>query len=96
MFAYKELFIENIGAPPAIDGIEYALYFREEDPMPVRCPIPRLSPPQLEHMDKQISELLKNYMIQFFYLDWATRPVFAKKKDGGLRLATDYRMDVKT
>jgi hypothetical protein len=91
LFAYRELFIKNTGAPPAIDGIEYALYFRENDPMPVRCPIPRLSPLQLEHMDKQISELLKNYMIQFSDSDWATRPVFAKKKDGGLRLAIDYR-----
>ena len=42
-------------------------------------------------MDKQITELLKNYKIQFSDSDWATKPVFAKKKDGGLRLAIDHR-----
>ena len=91
LFAYRELFIKNTSAPPAIDGIEYALYFRENDPIPVRRPIPRLSPKQLEHMEKQTADLLKNYLIQFSDSDWATNPVFAKKKDGTLRFAIDYR-----
>ena len=91
LFAYRELFIEDTSAPPAIDGIEFALYFRENDPMPVRRPMPRLSPLQLEEMDKQVTNLLKNYLIQFSDSDWATGPVFAKKKGGALRMAIDYR-----
>ena len=39
LFAYRELFTTNTDAPPAIEGIEYALYFRENDPIPVRRPI---------------------------------------------------------
>ena len=50
LFSHRELFIKNTSAPPASDGIEYTLYFRENDPIPVRRPIPRLSPKQLEHM----------------------------------------------
>ena len=91
LFAYRELFITNTSAPPAIEGIEYALCFRENDPIPVRRPIPRLSPLQLESMDKQTADLLRNYMIQFSDSDWATCPVFTKKKDGGMRMAIDYR-----
>jgi hypothetical protein len=91
LYAYQELFIDNSKAPPAINGIEYALYFRKEDPIPVRMPIPRLAPDQMAHMEKDTLQMLTNHMIQFSDSEWATRPVFAKKKDGTWRYAIDYR-----
>ena len=91
LFVYKEMFIENTKAPPAIDGIEYALYFRYNDPIPVRRRVPRLSPMQMAHMEKETVEMLRNHTIEFSDSDWATAPVFAKKKDGTLRCAIDYR-----
>jgi transposase InsO family protein len=91
LYAYKELFEHNPSAPPPIDGIEYALYFRTDDPIPVRMRIPRLSPAQLEHMGKDTKTMLKNTIIQFSDSEWATRPVFARKKDGTWRYAIDYR-----
>ena len=97
LYGYQELFISNPKAPPPIDGIEYALYFRNNDPIPVRMKVPRLSPAQMEHMEKETMEMLRNYIIQFSDSEWATRPVFAKKKDnadgtpGGWRFAIDFR-----
>ena len=91
LYAYKELFEHNPSAPPPIDGIEYAFYFRTDDPIPVRMRIPRLSPAQLEHMGKDTKTMLKNTIIQFSDSEWATRPVFARKKDGTWRYAIDYR-----
>ena len=41
--------------------------------------VPRLSPAQMEHMEKETMEMLRNYIIQFSDSEWATRPVFAKK-----------------
>ena len=80
LFVYKEMFIENTKAPPAIDGIEYALYFRYNDPIPVRRRVPRLSPIQMAHMEKETAEMLRNHIIEFSDSDWATAPVFAKKR----------------
>ena len=65
LYGYQELFISNPKAPPPIDGIEYALYFRNNDPIPVRMKVPRLSPAQIEHMEKETMEMLRNYIIQF-------------------------------
>ena len=65
LYGYQELFISNPKAPPPIDGIEYALYFRNNDPIPVRMKVPRLSPAQMEHMEKETMEMLRNYIIQF-------------------------------
>jgi hypothetical protein len=91
MYAYKEVFLHNTSAPPVIDGIEYALYFRHDDPMPIRMKTPRISPGMIEHMEKDTAQMLRNHIIQFSDSEWATKPVFARKKDGTLRYAIDYR-----
>ena len=67
------------------------LYFRHEDPMPVRRKQPRLSPEQMEFMDKDTQTMLKHHIIEFSDSEWATAPVFARKKDGQLRYCCDYR-----
>jgi hypothetical protein len=90
LYAYKEIFAENPKAPPLIDGIEHALYFRHNDPVPVRKKIPRLSAEQIEVMEKETKQMLKNHIIQFSDSEWATVPVFVRKKDGGWRYAISY------
>ncbi len=45
----------------------------------------------MAHMEKDTLQMLTNHMIQFSDSEWATRPVFAKKKDGTWRYAIDYR-----
>ena len=42
-------------------------------------------------MDKELTGMLANHIIQHSDSEWATLPVFAKKKDGTLRTAIDYR-----
>ena len=90
-YAYKDIFADNPKAPALIHGIEHALYFQHEDPMPVRRKQPRLSPEQMEFMDKDTQTMLKNHIIEFSESEWATAPVFARKKDGQLRYCCDYR-----
>ena len=90
-FAFNDIFSANPKAPPEIKGIEHALYFKTNNPKPHRRPIPRLSMPELEHMNKELTSMLANHIIQHSDSEWATLPVFAKKKDGTLRTAIDYR-----
>lgn len=90
-FAFKDLFDANPKAPPEIKGIEHALYFKSNNPKPHRRPIPRLSRQELDHMNKELTSMLANHIIQHSDSEWATLPVFAKKKDGTLRTAIDYR-----
>jgi hypothetical protein len=80
MYAYRDMFTLTPKAPPLIEGIEHALYFRYEDPFPVRRKIPKLSQEQMIHMDKDTKQLLRDHIIQFSDTEWATVPVFAKKK----------------
>ena len=42
-------------------------------------------------MNKELTSMLANHIIQHSDSEWATLPVFAKKKDGTLRTAIDYR-----
>ena len=42
-------------------------------------------------MDTELSAMLANHIIEYSDSEWATLPVFAKKKDGTLRTAIDYR-----
>lgn len=90
-FAFRELFLDNPKAPPEIEGIEHALYFKPGDHKPHRRALPQLSRPELEHMSKDLAVMLANHIVQYSASEWATLPVFAKKKDGTLRFAIDYR-----
>ena len=90
-FAFKDVFSINPKAPPEAKGIEHALYFKHNDPKPHRRPIPQLSRKEMDCMDKELSAMLANHIIQYSDSEWATLPVFAKKKDNTLRIAIDYR-----
>ena len=90
-FAFRELFLDNPKAPPKIEGIEHALYFKPGGHKPHRRQLPQLSRPELEHMSKDLAKMLANHIVQYSASEWATLPVFAKKKDGTLRFAIDYR-----
>ena len=42
-------------------------------------------------MELETDTMLRNGIIRFSSSDWAAVPVFAKKKDGGIRYAIDLR-----
>ena len=90
-FVFKDIFSINPKAPPEIKGIEHALYFKTNNPKPHRRPLPKLSLKELQHMDTELTCMLSNHIIEHSDSEWATLPVFAKKKDGTLRTAIDYR-----
>ena len=91
LYALRDVFAENPKAPPVINGIEFALHFKEDNPRPMCRKLPRLSIKEKEHMSKDALQMLINDVIEFSDSDWATVPVFAKKADGSLRFAIDYR-----
>ena len=97
LYAYRDMFTLTPKAPPLIEGIEHALYFRYDDPFPVRRKIPKLSQEQMTHMSKDTKQLLRDHIIQFSDSEWATVPVFAKKKADpvtgvqSLRFCLDFR-----
>ena len=91
LYALRDVFAENPKAPPMIDGVEFALHFKDANPRPMCRKLPRLSIREKEHMSKDALQMLINEIIEFSDSDWATVPVFAKKSDGSLRFAIDYR-----
>jgi hypothetical protein len=51
----------------------------------------RLSRPELEVLKKELSKLIEAGFIRPSRSPWAAPVLFAKKKDGGLRMCVDYR-----
>ena len=94
LFALKEVFADNPKAPPMIEGVEFALHFKHSNPKPLCRKIPKLTVEQKEEYSKQALSMLVNGIIEFSDSDWATVPVFAPKKDGGIRTALDYRISI--
>ena len=96
LFALKDIFAENPKAPPLVKGVQHALYFKDQDPVPLSRKLPKLSPQQKEVFSKETMAMLINGIIEFSTSEWATVPVFAPKKDAeggwtGIRTAIDYR-----
>jgi len=54
-------------------------------------PMRRYSPAEIEEMTKQVKNLLEHGLIQKSTSPFGANILFAKKKDGGLRMCTDYR-----
>jgi hypothetical protein len=90
-YVFQKLFSLNPKAPPPVKGVEFRLIFKTNDPIPWCQPVPRLSPSELSHMDKDTRMMLANDIIEYSDSEWATAPVFAKKKDGTLRYAINYK-----
>ena len=59
---------------------------------PVGRPVYRLSQPQLLELQKQLAKLLDAGLISPSSSPYAAPILFAPKKDGGLRMCTDYRL----
>ena len=51
----------------------------------------RMAPPELEELKKQLEELLAKKLIRPSVSPWGAPILFVKKKDGSLRMCTDYR-----
>ena len=65
LYALRDSFAENPRAPPVINGIEFALHFKEDNPRPMCRKLPRLSIKEKEHMSKDALQMLINDVIEF-------------------------------
>lgn len=61
------------------------------DAVPAHAPAYRLSPKENDEIKRQITELLEAGLIRPSTSPWGAPVLFAKKKDGGLRMCIDYR-----
>ena len=58
---------------------------------PVREPLRRQPPPYLQFIDEEVEKMLTAKVIEPAHSDWASNVCLAKRKDGRLRFAIDFR-----
>jgi len=61
------------------------------DSRPIRQPLRRYPPSHREAIDKQVSDMLRQGIVEPANSAWASNVVLAKKKYGALRCCIDYR-----
>ena len=88
---FSSVFPEDMpaGLPPD-RGISHAIPMQTDSVPPAQKPY-RLSKPQREEMEKQITSLLAKGWIRPSSSPYGSPILFAKKKDGGMRMCVDYR-----
>ena len=88
---YREVFPEKLprSLPPPRE-IEMKIELTQ-DAKPKMGQLYKLLVAELAEMKKQIDELLEHGFIRPCISPWGSPVLFAKKKDGGLRMCIDYR-----
>ena len=91
LFRKHQALLDDTGelAFPKQDEVQHTI---EEIPgsRPVGRPVYRLSQPQMVELQKQLAKLLDAGLISPSSSPYAAPILFAPKKDGGLRMCTDY------
>lgn len=78
------------GDPPSRVRVDHEILLTDETKKPV-LPIIRLSPAELEDLRKQLTYLIEQGWIQPSQSPYGAPVLFARKKDGKLRMCIDYR-----
>lgn len=86
---FASVFVAELPGLPPIRDIEQSI--ETNSSQPISRSSYRMSPKELKELKSQIDELLKQGFIRPSSSPWASPVLFAKKKDGQLRLCTDYR-----
>ena len=87
---YEDVFTEPKGLPPQRPW-DLRINFKEGYTLPKTPPIYRLTEPENKELNKWIDEQLHKGYISKSTSKLASPVFFVGKKDGGLRLCTDYR-----
>lgn len=87
--SFQSVFPSELPGIPPRRVIEHSIETISNTPI-AKCTY-RMSPKELNELKTQIDDLLKNGFIQVSSSPWAAPVLFARKKDGTLRLCTDYR-----
>lgn len=86
---YRDIFPDELPGLPPVRSIEHVIETANENPIAKSSY--RMSPKELSELKTQLDELLRLGFIQPSSSPWASPVLFARKKDGQLRLCTDYR-----
>ncbi|KAG0741236.1 hypothetical protein G6F22_005145 [Rhizopus arrhizus] len=87
---FKDVFCEGSlpGLPP-MRTVEHVIDTGEAKP--VNRPPFKMSPRELDELQRQLKELLSAGFIRPSYSPWGAPVLFVRKKDGSLRMCIDYR-----
>lgn len=89
--AVVRLFEAPTDLPPSRKGFDHRIDIEPtEEHAPYRNPF-RLSPAETTELEKQLGELLDKGYIEPSISPYGAPVLFARKKDGSLRLCVDYR-----
>lgn len=86
---FQGVFTNNY--PPLPPAREDTMSIDTGNSQPIYRGAYRMSPLELESLRKQLEELIKIGYVEPSSSPWASPVLFAKKKDGSLRLCVDYR-----
>ncbi|KAL1914349.1 uncharacterized protein VTP21DRAFT_8988 [Calcarisporiella thermophila] len=88
---FKDVFPESLpaGLPPQ-RAVDHRIELIPGTEPPARAPY-RMSQPELQELKRQIDELLEKEFIKPSTSPYGAPVIFAPKRDGTLRLCTDYR-----
>ena len=87
---YVDVFPEELPGLPPHREVEFTIDI-VQGTAPIALPMYRMAPAELAEMEVQIADLLRLGFIRRSKSPWAAPALFAKKKDGTLRLCIDYR-----
>src|SRR3954464_7669158 len=86
---FPDVFSEELPGMPPVREVDFTIDLLPGT-TPIFTPPYRMASAELEELDKQIKELLRLGFIRPSRSPWASSTLFAKKKDGMLRLYIDY------
>ncbi|KAA0057668.1 pol protein [Cucumis melo var. makuwa] len=87
---YPDVFPEELPGLPPHREVEFAIEL-EPGTVPISRAPYRMAPAELKELKVQLQELLDKGFIRPSVSPWGAPVLFAKKKDGSMRLCIDYR-----
>lgn len=88
---YQDVFRDKL--PPELPPLRNVEHVIETgDASPVRRPPFKMSPLELDELQRQLKDLLDKGLIQASSSPWGAPVLFVRKKGGALRMCIDYRM----
>ena len=87
---YEDVFPKDLPGLPPVREIDFEIHLRPGAEPISKAPY-RKAPLELQELKKQLQELLDLGFIQLSMSPWGAPVLFAKKKDGSLRMCIDYR-----
>lgn len=87
---YKDVFKDKLPSElPPLRNVEHVI--ETGDASPIRRPPFKMSPLELDELQRQLKELLDKGFIQPSSSPWGAPVLFVRKKGGALRMCIDYR-----